>query len=215
DYANIDIDNIINTYLFDFEDVVDSAGWIHEFEKEVDEDMEEEAHHPHHHDEEEHHEHHHHDHEDDDDDEEHEHHHHHHHHHHDHEGGEVEEYGISTFVYYRRQPFDLVSFDNFIAKKWNKNIIRAKGLCYFNNEPDISYLFEQSGVQKKITDIGYWFCTASKEDLKEILDNNPDALRDWDDYYGDRMIKIVFIGQHMDIQQLTKELDACLTDLKL
>ena len=216
DYANIDIDNIINTYLFDFEDVVDSAGWIHEFEKEVDEDMEEEAHHPHHHDEEEHHEHHHHDDDDDaDDDEEHEHHHHHHHHHHDHEGGEVEEYGISTFVYYRRQPFDLMSFDNFIAKKWNKNIIRAKGLCYFNNEPDISYLFEQSGVQKKITDIGYWFCTASKEDLKEILDNNPDALRDWDDYYGDRMIKIVFIGQHMDIQQLTKELDACLTDLKL
>lgn len=102
-----------------------------------------------------------------------------------------------------------------LLQKWNKNIIRAKGLCYFNNEPDISYLFEQSGVQKKITDIGYWFCTASKEDLKEILDNNPDALRDWDDYYGDRMIKIVFIGQHMDIEQLTKELDACLTDLKL
>lgn len=172
----------------------------------------------HHHDEDEEHEHHHHHHDHDDDDEdEHEHdeheghgHHHHHHHHHDHEGGEVEEYGIGTFVYYRRPAFDKEKFDAFCAKDWGRNIIRSKGLCYFTANEGESYIFEQAGVQKKLSDGGPWFCTLPEEQLREFKRQNPEIERDWDENYGDKMQKIVFIGQKLDKEKLIEELDACL-----
>lgn len=211
DYADVDIDKLINTHLFNFERVATSAGWIREIERQATEEEEHEAKadHHHHHDHEEHHhedEHHHHD--DDDDDDEHGHHHH--HHHHDHEGGEVEEYGIGTFVYYRRPAFDLNKFDHFVATKWSKNIIRAKGVCYFSNNRDMSMLFEQAGVQKKITPAGLWYATAPEEDLIQLMQQEPGLMRDWDEKYGDRMQKIVFIGQHLDKEQITRDLDECL-----
>lgn len=220
DYADVDIDKLINTHLFNFERVATSAGWIREIERQATEEEEHEAKadHHHHHDHEEHHhedEHHHHD--DDDDDHDHEDHdheeehgHHHHHHHHDHEGGEVEEYGIGTFVYYRRPAFDLNKFDHFVATKWSKNIIRAKGVCYFSNNRDMSMLFEQAGVQKKITPAGLWYATAPEEDLIQLMQQEPGLMRDWDEKYGDRMQKIVFIGQHLDKEQITRDLDECL-----
>ena len=220
DYTDVDIDKLINTHLFNFERVATSAGWIREIERQATEEEEHEAKadHHHHHDHEEHHhedEHHHHD--DDDDDRDHEDHdheeehgHHHHHHHHDHEGGEVEEYGIGTFVYYRRQAFDLNKFDHFVATKWSKNIIRAKGVCYFSNNRDMSMLFEQAGVQKKITPAGLWYATAPEEDLIQLMQQEPGLMRDWDEKYGDRMQKIVFIGQHLDKEQITRDLDECL-----
>ena len=127
-----------------------------------------------------------------------------------HEGGEVEEYGIGTFVYYRRPGFDLNKFDHFVATKWPKKIIRAKGVCYFSKNRDMSYLFEQAGVQKKLTEAGQWYATAPEEDLIQMMQQEPDLMRDWDEKYGDRMIKIVFIGQHLDGKQLARELDACL-----
>ena len=111
----------------------------------------------------------------------------------------MEEYGISTFVYYRRPAFDIHKFDHFVATKWGRNIIRAKGVCYFSNNPDMSFLFEQAGVQKKL-----------KEAVMEVMRREPGLLRDWDDKYGDRMQKIVFIGQHLDKEQLVRDLDACL-----
>ena len=156
--------------------------------------------HEHHHEE---HEHHH---------EEHEHHHeeHGHHHHHHHEGGEVEEYGIGTFVYYRRPAFDIHKFDHFIATRWSRNIIRAKGVCYFSHNRDMSYLFEQAGTQKQLTEAGLWYATAPEEDLIELMRQEPGLMRDWDEKYGDRMQKIVFIGQHMDKEQIIRDLDACL-----
>lgn len=211
DYADVYIDKLINTHLFNFERVATSAGWIREIERQATEEEEHEAKadHHHHHDHEEHHhedEHHHHD--DDDDDDEHGHHHH--HHHHDHEGGEVEEYGIGTFVYYRRPAFDLNKFDHFVATKWSKNIIRAKGVCYFSNNRDMSMLFEQVGVQKKITPAGLWYATAPEEDLIQLMQQEPGLMRDWDEKYGDRMQKIVFIGQHLDKEQITRDLDECL-----
>ena len=132
------------------------------------------------------------------------------HDHHHHEGGEVEEYGIGTFVYYRRPGFDLNKFDHFVATKWPKNVIRAKGVCYFSKNRDMSYLFEQAGVQKKLTEAGQWYATAPEEDLIQMMQQEPDLMRDWDEKYGDRMIKIVFIGQHLDGKQLARELDACL-----
>lgn len=220
DYTDVDIDKLINTHLFNFERVATSAGWIRDIERQATEEEEHEAKadHHHHHDHEEHHhedEHHHHD--DDDDDRDHEDHdheeehgHHHHHHHHDHEGGEVEEYGIGTFVYYRRQAFDLNKFDHFVATKWSKNIIRAKGVCYFSNNRDMSMLFEQAGVQKKITPAGLWYATAPEEDLIQLMQQEPGLMRDWDEKYGDRMQKIVFIGQHLDKEQITRDLDECL-----
>ncbi|MBQ9634565.1 MAG: GTP-binding protein [Schwartzia sp.] len=180
----------------------------HHHDDDEDEDEDEHEHHHHHEHEEGGHEHHHH--HDDDDDDEHEHGHHH-HHHHDHEGGEVEEYGIGTFVYYRRQPFNMARFDEFVARKMPKNVIRVKGICYFKNEYDMCYIFEQAGKQVQLRDAGQWFATMPADELEAFMDREPTLRRDWDDTYGDRMQKLVFIGQHMDKDALVKDLDACLT----
>ncbi len=207
DYTMVDLNNIINTGLFDYEHVAGSAGWIREIERPATDEEEAEAldhHHLHHHDH-------------DDDEHEHEHHHdhddehdHHHHHHHHHDEGEAEEYGIQTFVYYRRPAIDIHKFDRFVATKWPKNIIRAKGLIYFSHNRDMSFLFEQAGVQKKLTESGLWFATAPEDELRKMVEYNPDILRDWDEHYGDRMVKLVFIGQNLDKEQLTRDLDECL-----
>ena len=176
-FCDIDLSAILDTKMFDFDNVATSAAWINEIEGE----REEEGH----------------------DDE-------HHHHHHDDEEGEAEEYGISTFVYYRRRPFDINRFDNYVAKKWSKSVIRAKGMCYFSDETDKCYLFEQAGVQKSIKDAGLWYATMPKEELAEMMLKDPTLSRDWDEEYGDRMIKIVFIGQHMDKDAICEDLDRCL-----
>ncbi|MDD7132929.1 MAG: GTP-binding protein [Bacteroidales bacterium] len=194
-YADVELDKLLDTHLFDYDKVSASAGWIKGIET-----SEEDAHKAEH---------------EEDEDEEHDHHHeevggHHHHHHHEHEGGEVEEYGIGTFVYCRRPAFDMNKFDNFVAKKWSRNIIRAKGLCYFSNDTDMSYLFEQAGRQFQLKAAGKWYATAPEEDLKEIARQDPDFMKDWDPKYGDRMQKLVFIGQHLDKEQITKDLDFCL-----
>ena len=206
-YADVELDKLLNTHLFDYDKVSASAGWIKGIET-----SEEDAHKAEH--EEDEHEHGHHHHEDDDHDEDDEHEHHHEevggHHHHEHDGGEVEEYGIGTFVYCRRPAFDMNKFDNFVAKKWSRNIIRAKGLCYFSDDTDMSYLFEQAGRQFQLKAAGKWYATAPEEDLKEIARQDPDFMKDWDPKYGDRMQKLVFIGQHLDKEQITKDLDFCL-----
>jgi hypothetical protein len=198
DYAEVDLNKIINTGLFDFERTATSAGWIRSIEGLLTEEQKREAEERGHH-------HHHEEHEGDTHHAEHDEHCHHHH-----EGGEVEEYGISTFVYYRRPAFDIHKFDHFVATKWGRNIIRAKGVCYFSNNPDMSFLFEQAGVQKKLKEAGLWYATAPEEELMEVMRREPGLLRDWDDKYGDRMQKIVFIGQHLDKEQLVRDLDACL-----
>ena len=218
DYCNIDLDKLLDTHLFDYEKTVTSATWIQEIEKPLEEIEEEEHHHHHHHDHDEHdeheHEHHHHDHDHDDEDHsdcDHEHgvcHHHHHHHHHG--EGEAEEYGIGTFVYYRRQPFDINKFDWFVGKEWPENIIRAKGICYFSDQKDMSYLFEQAGVQKKLTEAGKWYATASEEELGRLMAREPGLMKDWDPEYGDRMQKLVFIGRKLDREAITLLLDKCL-----
>ena len=214
DYADVDLDLLVNTNLFDFEEVATSATWVDEIERGMTDEEEAEARGHHHH--EHHHDHHDEDH-DDDEDEDNDHHHHddhddhgHHHHHHHHEGGEVEEYGIGTYVYYRRRPFNINEFDQFVARDWPRNIIRAKGLCYFSHQPDMSFLFEQAGVQKKIREAGLFWATAPEDELREMMARDPQLLRDWDDEYGDRMIKIVFIGQKLDKEALAEQLDRCL-----
>ena len=210
-YGDVDLDLIVNTHKFEWQTVATSAGWIQEIESERNggEEHEEEEHE---------HEHHHHD----EDDDEHEHHHHgdhehgHHHHHdhdHDHEGGEVEEYGIGTCVYYRRKAFDLTLFDEFVARKWPRDVVRAKGICYFADEPDMCYVFEQAGQQKTVKQAGQWLATMPADQLAELRKNNPQLEKEWDDEYGDRMIKIVFIGQHIKEQKnaIIQELDKCLS----
>ncbi len=232
-YAKIDLDRIINSNRFDFQSVSMSAGWIQALENDEQQVEEkrrkEEAAHGHHHDddddEHEHH-HHHHDHDDDDehehhhhhddDDDEHEHHHHeheeehghHHHHHHHHDEGEAEEYGISTFVYYRRKGFSLSKFDRFIDQRWPKSVIRCKGILYFVESPDMSYLFEQAGRQKSVQETGQWICTAPKAEQERLLAESEELRKDWDEFYGDRLVKLVFIGKDMDKAAIYEALDA-------
>lgn len=201
DYGEVDLDKILNTHLFDFEKVATSATWISKVEggAPADDEVEHFGHEEH-----KEHEHHH-----DEDDHEHEHHH---HHHHDHEGGEVEEYGIGTYVYYRRQPFDINKFDFFLSRNWPKNVIRTKGLCYFTENTDICYLFEQAGKQMSLKNAGQWYATMPAAQLERMLEADPVLQRDWDRTYGDRMQKLVFIGQHLDKEELARGLDACLVD---
>ena len=183
-YADVDIESLLNTNIFDFRQTESGAGWLRGLERDVVES--EEGHH--------------HEHEG------------HHHHHHDHEGGEVEEYGIGTFVYYRRPAFDINKFDWFISKRLPKSVIRAKGLCYFSDNTDMSCLFEQAGKQISLREVGRWFATAPEEELIQMMRQDPTIMKDWDAHYGDRMQKIVFIGQNMDKEQICRDLDTCLDE---
>ncbi len=198
DYGEIDLDKILHTGMFDFNKVATSAAWIDAIEGDGNAA---EDYHDDDHDE---------DHDEDHDDHDHDGEHGHHHHHHHHEGGEVEEYNIGTYVYYRRPALDINKFDWAVSKKWPKNIIRAKGLCYFADEKDKCYLFEQSGVQKSIKDAGLWFATMPEDQLQEMMKRDKNLRRDWDPQYGDRMVKIVFIGQNLDRAQIDSLMDSCL-----
>ena len=210
DYCDVPFSEILDTELFDFDEVATSATWI----QKVEGDVEEEEHHHHEHDHDHHHEHgechdphchchehhHHHDHECDDP---------HcccHHHHHNH----GDEYGITTFVYYRRQPMSLNRFDEFVARHWDKNIIRCKGMCYFEEEYDMCYLFEQAGKQFNLKQAGTFYATMPQEELMQMMARDPMLQRDWDEQYGDRMQKLVFIGQHLDRHAIEHALDECL-----
>lgn len=190
-YGDIDLDLILHTDMFDFEKVATSASWIAEIENHGDTEPSHTAQ---------------------------EHHHHHHHHHDEHEGieneesGEALEYHIETFVYYRRPPFNLGLFDDFVARRWPKNIIRCKGICYFHDEKDKCYVFEQAGKQVQIRDAGQWYATMPAEQLQKYMAQNPGLQRDWDEQYGDRMQKLVFIGQNLDKEEIIKELDQCLDE---
>lgn len=185
DYGHVDLNKLVHTGKFNFEEVATSAAWVQELEGDHDDD-------------------------DDDHDHEHEHEHGHHHHHHHHDEGEAEEYGIGTFVYYARRPLNLGLFDEFVARKWPKSIIRAKGICYFKGEEDICYVFEQAGRQVSLSNAGQWYATMPKDELDMMMAQNEQLRRDWDDQYGDRMQKLVFIGQHLDKEQIIADLDFCL-----
>lgn len=223
-YAQVDPASLIHTHRFNLARVANSAGWVQQMRQLPEESMETQqmtAHEEHHHEHEEHD----HDHEDyHHDDHDHEGHRHdhdeascgiaghgphchcHHHHHH----GESAEYGIGSFVYYRRAPFDMNRFDYFVVSHWPKNIIRAKGVCYFHNRMDMSFLFEQAGRQKQLSEAGLWYAELDPDTIKEMMENDPGFRHDWDPVYGDRMQKIVFIGQHLDREAIIAELDKCL-----
>lgn len=188
DYCNVPLEKLINCHGFDFETVATSARWV----AEVEGSNEEEHEHDHH---------------------DHEHHHHDHCHCHDLENeaeGEALEYGIGTFVYQRREPFSMVEFDQFVARLFPKSVIRCKGMCYFDTEPDMCYVFEQAGKQVSLSQAGQWYATMPADELEQFKKQNPQVERDWDEQYGDRMQKLVFIGQNMDREAIETLLDACL-----
>lgn len=189
-FGDVELETILDTCLFNYESVSASAAWVSAVEGPLEEDDDDD---------------------DDDDDEEEEGHHHHHHHHH-HGEGEVEEYGIGTYVWFARRPLDINKFDNFVARHWPAGIIRAKGICYFEDESDICYLFEQAGSQISMKNVGQWYATMPEQQLIQQLREDPSLLRDWDEVYGDRMQKLVFIGQHLDREEIRKRLELCLAD---
>lgn len=215
DHGKVDVEEVLATKSFDFEQVYASAGWCKQLEEgEVEDDDEDEHHHHDHnpeHGEEGHHcdEHceHHHDH---DDDHDHEHHHHHHEHKHDGDSGaDEDEYGIGTFIYYRRVPFNRQKLDEF-ASKWPKNIIRCKGLMWFADESDMAWVFETSGRQIQAGYSGQWIASAPEKERNQLLEENPEIKKEWDPKVGDRMIKLCIIGQNLDKKAISAELDACL-----
>lgn len=189
-YGKVDVKDIIDTHSFDFNTAAESAGWIQEIQKDVEETDN--------------------NHQNEIDEEEHSDSHHHSHHHHHHEEGEAEEYGIGTFVYYRRDPFDRQKLEEYLSNKFPKNVIRTKGLVWFSDENEASYVLEQAGKQIQASDAGLWVATAPEEEKKELIKESPEILKDWDEKYGDRMIKLVFIGQNMDKNQIINDLDSCL-----
>lgn len=199
-FGKVPVSDILNTGIYDFEEAVTSAGWAQAYESGADDDDDDHDEHEHHHDEH----------------GEHEHgHHHHHEHHHDHEHndeeGEAEEYGIGTFVYHRRRPFNQDKLQKW-AENWPKGVIRCKGMLWFSDNPDTAYVFEQSGVQITATESGRWFAAAPENQRKQLLKQYPDIADDWDEKYGDREIKLVFIGQKMDKKAITESLDECLDE---
>lgn len=211
DFCDIDLNTLINTRTFNFDKVATSARWIEAVEGEEFDDHDDD--HDDHDEDEHHHEHDHDDHDDHDEHDDDHHGHHCHHHHHgleNEESGEALEYGISTFVWKRRKPLDMNKFDYIVAKKWPKSVVRCKGLCYFKGEENFCYVFEQAGKQVQMRNAGQWYATMPADELEKFKQQNPAILRDWDDQYGDRMQKLVFIGQHMDREQIEKDLDYCL-----
>ena len=210
DYCDVPFGEILDTQLFDFDEVATSATWIQKVESDMEETPElpnsSTSEHHHHHDPDHHHEH----------GECHDPHCHCHDHHHEcddphcHCHNHGDEYGITTFVYYRRRPFDLARFDEFVARHWDKNIIRCKGMCYFEEEYDMCYLFEQAGKQFNLKQAGTFYATMPQEELMQMMAHDPMLQRDWDEQYGDRMQKLVFIGQHLDRHAIEHALDECL-----
>lgn len=200
DYSNVDISKILDTNLFDMENLLTSSGWFQELDKDIEDIKKENA------DFEDSHNHHDDDHNDDHEHSHDDHEHSHHHHHHD-EGGETEEYGIGTFVYFRRKPFDRLKFEDWANKDYGKQIIRTKGLLYFSDDLRTAYLYEQAGKQKVLTDNGPWYATYPRYQIEQLLANDEKFRSDWDESYGDRMIKLVFIGQHIDKKKISDELD--------
>ena len=203
--CEVPIDEIIGTDRFDFETVYASAGWVkalEEHDEHEDDDDHDEHDHEHHHDHDEH----------DHDHEEHEHEgHEHHHHEHKHEGESEDEYGIGSFVYYRRRPFNRERLDKF-ANNWPRNIIRSKGVVWFSDEDDMAYVLETSGRQIQAGYSGNWLASCPPAEQKRVLAEEPEMKKDWDEKVGDRMIKMVIIGRHLDKDQICKDLDACLDD---
>lgn len=216
DFCDVPVKSLLNTAAFDFEKVATSARWIEVIEGHADEDEDAHGHeHRHGHDDEHEHDGHEHGHDGHEHGHDHDHKHgdncHCHHCHHN-DKGEALEYGISTFVWYRRQPLNMNKFDFIVSKKWPAGIIRCKGVCYFDDDKDMCYLFEQAGKQISMRNAGQWYATMPAEELADFLEKNPGVKRDWDDTYGDRMQKLVFIGQHMDREAIIKDLDFCLAD---
>ncbi len=183
DHGKVDVADVLATDSFNFAEVYSSAGWCRALEED--------------------------EHDDDDDDDHDEHEHEHHHHEHRHEDEDEDEYGIGTMIYHRRAPFDRNKLDFFI-RKWPRNIIRCKGIIWFDDDRDMALLFETSGQQVQLQATGKWIASAPKAEMEKLLRENPNIEADWDDLYGDRMIKLCIIGQNLDKEKIAKDLDACL-----
>ena len=190
-HGDVPVKDILATGSFDFDEVYGAAGWCKALEEgELGDDEDDDDDHDHDH-------------------EEHEHEEHHHHHEHRHEGESEDEYGIGTFIYYRRTPMNRNKLRAFV-NDWPKDIIRCKGLMWFGDEYDAAYVFETSGRQLLCGPYGRWVASAPAAQRKQILANNPQIREDWDEQVGDRMVRLCIIGKNLNRKAIAAELDKCL-----
>lgn len=176
EHGNVEVKEILGTSSFNFEKVYASAGWCRALEEEEENE------------------------EDDDHDEDE------HHHVHKEEGSDEDEYGIATFIYNRKGPFNRNLLRKFI-KTWPENIIRCKGICWFSDEKSTAYLFETSGRQLYCSPYGKWVASAPKAERDQMLAQDPQLRAEWDPEVGDRIIKLCIIGRNMDKRAISEALD--------
>ena len=132
---------------------------------------------------------------------------------------ETEEYGIGSFVYRSKKPFDPVRFWQYIRQEFPSNIIRSKGLFWLASRPDQALIWGQAGGSLRADSAGVWWCSMpfqKRAQFLSFLENQETIEAEWDGTFGDRKNEIVFIGQGMDEQKMRNHLDACLaTDREL
>ena len=127
---------------------------------------------------------------------------------------ETEEYGISSFVFRSKKPFDPVRFWDYLQNKFPTSIIRSKGLFWLSSRPDQALVWSQAGGSLKAEGAGVWWASMLfHERIKYLpfVENQKQIESEWDKLFGDRKNEIVFIGQNMDEKLIKDELELCLS----
>lgn len=124
--------------------------------------------------------------------------------------GCVDEYGISSFVYEEKRPFNRKRFMDFVNNRYPSQLIRSKGYIWFSDADQDVQLFEQAGRNSSVMEVSYWIDALVEEQKQAYLDANPDVKDAWDEEFGDRENQIVFIGKGYNQAEIKAELEKCL-----
>jgi len=126
---------------------------------------------------------------------------------------ETEEYGIGSFVYRKRTPFHPQRFLDFATHHFPSNIIRSKGLFWLASRPNQALIWGSAGGSLKTDPAGVWWASmpfSERISYASFIDNQKMIEAEWDVTFGDRKTELVFIGQNINVNLVTKQLDDCL-----